>query len=86
MRATVCLDDHLMGMAKREALKRQQSLDSLVEEVLRQWLTCKTVTPETRHHVELPESGQGGLQAGVDLDNDSELLFVIEKRDYTYGR
>ena len=85
MRTTVSMDDNLLAMAKREALIRHRSLASLVEEALRQMLTGTNATPKARGHVKLPESGEGGLQPGIDLDNTADLLFVMEKRDDPYG-
>lgn len=86
MRTTVSLDDSLLAMAKREALLRHKSLASLVEEALRQMLAGSISSPKTRDRVELPESGEGGLQPGIDLDNTADLLFIMEKRDDSYGR
>jgi len=86
MRTTVSLDDNLLATAKREALRRHRSLANLVEEALRQLLAGTIATPKTRGRVELPESGEGGLQPGIDLDNSADLLLVMEKRDDSYGR
>jgi len=86
MRTTVSLDDNLLATAKREALMRHKSLASLVEEALRQMLAGTIAAPKARGHVELPESGEGGLQPGIDLDNAADLLLVMEKRDDSYGR
>ena len=80
MRTTVSLDDQLLTMAKREALARHRSLASLVEEALRQMLAGTATASKLRGHVELPESGEGGLQSGIDLDNSADLLLVMEKR------
>ena len=86
MRTTVSLDDQLLAMAKREALTQHRSLASLVEEALRQMLAGTAAVPKTRGLVKLPEGGEGGLQPGIDLDNAADLLFVMEKRDDSYGR
>ena len=86
MRTTVSLDDNVLAMAKREALMRHQSLARLVEEALRQMLTGTSSAPKVRGKVELPESGEGGLQPGIDLNNSADLLFVMEKRDDSHGR
>jgi len=86
MRTTVSLDDQLLALAKREALTKHRSLASLVEEALRQMLAGSVAAPKARRRVELPESGEGGLQPGIDLDSTSDLLFVMEKRDDPYGR
>jgi Arc/MetJ family transcription regulator len=86
MRTTVSLDDQLLAMAKREALKHHRSLASLVEEALRQMLASSAAASQMRRHVELPESGEGGLQPGIDLDSTADLLLVMEKRDDSLGR
>ncbi len=86
MRTTVSLDNQLLTLAKREALTRHQSLASLVEDALRQMLTGTVTGSKARSPVKLPESGQGGLQPGIDLDNSADLLFVMEKRHDSYGR
>jgi hypothetical protein len=86
MRTTLSIDDHAMGMAKRLAASRNCSLDKFVEEALRQVVACADAEAEHRKRVDLPESGEGGLQPGIDMDNSSDLLFVMEKRDDTYGR
>ncbi|MEI8120858.1 MAG: CopG family transcriptional regulator [bacterium] len=86
MRTTVSLDNQLLTLAKREALTRHQSLASLVEDALRQMLTGAVTESRTRTHVNLPESGEGGLQPGIDLDNSADLLFAMEKRHDSYGR
>jgi hypothetical protein len=61
-------------------------LASLVEDALRQMLTSTVTGSKARTPVKLPESGQGGLQPGIDLDNSADLLFVMEKRHDSYGR
>ena len=86
IRTTVSLDDHLLAMAKREALLRHRSFASLVEEALRQMFAGTVGASKVRDRVELPEGGEGGLQPGIDLDNSADLLFVMEKRDDSYGR
>ena len=86
MRTTVSLDNQLLAMAKCEALTRHQSLASLVEDALRQMLTGTAAASKARTDVKLPESGEGGLQPGIDLDNSADLLFVMEKRHDSYGR
>ena len=86
MRTTVSLDNQLLTLAKREALTRHQSLASLVEDALRQMLSSSVAGSKARTTVKLPESGEGGLQPGIDLDNSADLLAVMEKRHDSYGR
>lgn len=86
MRTTISLDDHLLTQAKREAAARRLSLARFVDEALRQMLASVTKAKAGRERVELPESGDGGLLPGIDLDNSADLLCVMEKPDDSYGR
>lgn len=86
MRTTLSIDDHVMAMAKRLAVSRNCSLGKFVEDALRQVVACAGADMERRTRVDLPEGGEGGLQPGIDMNNSADLLFVMEKRDDSYGR
>lgn len=86
MRTTVSIDDRILARAKRTAAARRCSLGSLVEEALRQMLAERARSSGPRRRVELPESGQGGFQPGVDIDSTSDLLLVMEESDDSLGR
>ena len=80
MRTTVRLDDGLLERAKREAGRRGETLTSLIERGLRLVLA----SPERRlqgRRVEIPVSREGGgTLPGVDLDDSSALLDIVEGR------
>ena len=80
MRTTVRLDDALLNQAKREALRRGETLTSLIESGLRLVLAD---TPRRRHRrqVQLPVSkAGGGTLPGVDLTDSAALLDILEGR------
>jgi len=84
MRTTLSIDDHVLTIAKQAAALQHCSLGKFVEEALRQMLAGVT-GQQARKHIDLPESGKGGLQPGVDIDNSTDLLFVMEESDDSYG-
>jgi hypothetical protein len=80
MRTTVRLEDALLQQAKREAARRGSTLTALIERGLRLALAAPR-SKRGRPRVELPvcRSG-GGLLPGVDLDDSSALLDLMEGR------
>ena len=80
MRTTVRLDDALLERAKREAARRRETLTSLIERGLRLVLASPERRPQGRY-VEIPVCREGGgTLPGVDLDDSSALLDIIEGR------
>ncbi len=75
MRTTIRLDDDLLRQVKAFALAHGLTLTELVEQSLRESLARRAVARQ-RPSVELPTSGGGGLQPGVDL-NDSKALWDL---------
>ena len=75
MRTTIRLDDDLLREAKGYALAHGLTLTQLVEESLRESLARRAAAKQ-RLRIELPTSGEGGLQPGVDL-NDSKALWDL---------
>ena len=79
MRTTVRLDDALLEQAKREAAERHETLTSLIERGLRLALAESRPARAKRPRVVLPVSkATGGLRPGIDLDDTSALLDVME--------
>ena len=80
MRITVRLDDALLARAKREAVRRGETLASLIESGLR--LVLAQRQPDSRRaRVELPVCrAGGGTLPGVDLDDGSALLDIMDGR------
>jgi hypothetical protein len=79
-RTTVRLDDALLERAKREAHRRGETLTSFIERGLRLVLAGPQKRRE-RPRVEIPVCrAGGGTLPGVDLDDSSALVDIIEGR------
>ncbi len=72
MGTTIRLDDALLRQAKRRAADSGRTLTALIEEGLRTIL-ARSTRPPWPQRSGLPTAGEGGLRAGVDLDNTAEL-------------
>ncbi len=80
MRTTVRLDDALLEQAKREAVRRGETLTSLIERGLRLVL-ARPDRRAPRRHAEIPVCREGGgTLPGVDLDDSAALLDIAEGR------
>ena len=79
MRTTIRLDDDLLARAKRAAVERGTTLTALIEDALRRALAPEPT--RTRRPVSLPTFRGDGLQPGVDLDDTSSLLDLMDERD-----
>lgn len=87
-RTTIRIDDELLARVKAYAALHHRSLNSVVEDSLRQLLHRQE--DKARHRVELPTSG-GGVQPDVDLspagikqilqDEDVEHFLEVQRRD-----
>ena len=78
MRTTIQLDDQLLSEAKQHAAKTGRTLKALIEDALRETLARKeTVGPGAR--VRLKTFKGRGVQSGVDLDDTSSLLDLMER-------
>jgi len=74
VRTTITIQDSLLARAKEEAIRQKCTLGDIVDDALRARLA------EVRHHdreqVEEPAFltyGQGGLHAGVDINDNASL-------------
>ncbi len=78
MRTTVRLEDALITQAKREAERRGETLTALIEQGLRMVL-AQSRLQYNRERVRLPVSeAGGGVLPGVDLNDSSALLDIME--------
>ena len=74
------LQDALLEQARREAVRRQETLTSLIEQGLRLVL-AHSQPPPRRKRVTLPVCRRGGgTLPGVDLNDSSALLDLMEGR------
>lgn len=80
MRTTITIDEHLLHEAKLLAVRTQRTLTAVIEDALREALARRR-EPGERRALDLPTFEGQGLQAGVDLDDTSALLDVMEHRD-----
>ena len=79
MRTTVKIDDQLLADAKAQAARSGRTLNEVVEDALRESLARRDRSVREAA-VELP-TFSGRLQPGVDLDDTSALLDLMEGSD-----
>ena len=78
MRTTIQLDDQLLLEAKQYAAQTGRTLKAVIEDALREALArTETTRPQTR--VPLKTFKGRGVQPGVDLDDTSSLLDLMER-------
>lgn len=80
MRTTIRLDDQLLADAKSLALETGKTLGAVIEDSLRAVL-ARRAEKGKRKPVKLPRMSGNGLQAGVNLDSNAELLDLMEEGD-----
>jgi Ribbon-helix-helix protein, copG family len=85
MRTTVRLDDQLLKEAKRIALESNRTLNEVIEDALREAFARSKVA-KRQEKVGLPTFRGNGLQPGVKLDSNAELLELMEEFDGRPGR
>lgn len=79
-RTTVRLQEALLEQARREAAKRGETLTSLIEQGLRLVLVQPRATPRRRRVVLPVCRAGGGTLPGVDLNDTSSLLDIMDGR------
>jgi hypothetical protein len=83
MRTTIRMDDHLLREAKAAAARTDRTLTQLIEDAVRAALAREEASRS--EPVDLPTFGGGGTLPGVDLDDPSGLLALMEEeRDTRY--
>ncbi len=80
MRTTIRLDEDLLSQAKALAAAQRRSLNSVIEGALREALQRQRQTSKQKR-IRLPTMKGKGLQPGVDLDDSSALLDLMERAD-----
>lgn len=78
MRTTVQIQDGLLERAKREALARRCTLGAVIEDALRKALLGEGSRPGPVGKTRLTTFAGGGIQPGVNLDSNVELLDRME--------
>ena len=77
MRTTIKIDDHLLSEAKAHAAASGKTLNSVVEDALREAM-ARRKRSHSRDRVELPIFRGSRLRAGVDLDDSVALIDRME--------
>ncbi len=78
MRTTIRIDDNLLTLAKKAALDSKSTLTAIIEDALREKLFRKKRESDLTEVKIVTFKGEGVLP-GVDLDNSSSLLELMEK-------
>ena len=79
MRTTVNIDEQLLIEVKTVAARSGRTMTAVIEDALRQALATRGSAHRPRL-VTLPTHDGGGLQPGVDLDDNAALLDLMEGR------
>jgi len=77
MRTTINLPDDLILQAKKAALDADTTLTEIIANALREAL-AKRRSKKARRDFKIIASGSGGLLRGVDLDDTSALLDIMD--------
>lgn len=77
MRTTINLPDDPILQAKKAALDADTTLTEIIANALREAL-AKRRNKKARRDFKVIASGSGGLQPGVDLDDTSALLDIMD--------
>jgi len=78
VRTTIDLPEELLSQAKQAALASKRTLTQVIEDAVREALARrKRRTPAS---FELPVFGGDGIQPGVDLDDTSSLMDLMDDR------
>jgi hypothetical protein len=78
MRTTIRLDDDLLRDAKSYAAATGRTLTAVIEDALRETLSRRRERG-SRPRVKLKTVGRSGTQPGVDLDDGSALLDLMDR-------
>jgi hypothetical protein len=77
IRTTLTIDDNLLAEYKRVAADTHRTLSYVIQDALRETLARRREAAAGQP-VRLPVIGGGGLQPGVDLDDNARLLELLE--------
>jgi hypothetical protein len=77
MRTTINLPEELMRQAKKAALEADTTLTEIIANALRVAL-AKRLQKKAKRNFKINASGRGGVFPGVDLDDTSALLDIMD--------
>jgi len=78
MRTTIKIDDDLLREAKEIAVKSGRGLADVIGDAVRESFARRRKAASSAEPLRLPTYGRSGLRPGVDLDDSSALLDVME--------
>jgi len=78
MLKTLSLDGELLYEAEAFAQQQGTSLNTLIENLIRETLLHYRRKPKARKKIELPVFHGDGLQPGIDLNNSRTLIDLME--------
>ena len=78
MRTTIRINDSLLQQLRKLALENNTTLNDLIEQAVREKL-ARIGRQKTNKQVKIITFKGNGLQPGVDLDDSSALLDLMEK-------
>ena len=79
MRTTINLRDEALALARQKALELDCSLGDIVSEAILATYRDR-LAKRSRRRYDLPVSGEGGLQPGVNLDCSAALEDLLDDR------
>ena len=85
MRTTLNIDETLLADFKQLAARSHHSLSSVIQDALREALAARAER-RVRAPLDLPVFRGGGVQPGVDLDNNAALLDLMDEADDAHER
>jgi hypothetical protein len=77
MRTTIRISDDLLTAAKRTAAASGKTLTALIEDALRE-VVYRHSKSNKKKSTKLPVHRSGGIRPGVDLNDNSSLLAMME--------
>jgi hypothetical protein len=80
MRTTINLPDDLIQRAKMAALESGTTLTEIIADALRESLADRN-SKKSKRDIKIVTSGRGGLLPGVDLDDTSAVLDIMDGID-----
>ena len=80
MRTTITIDDGLLDDVRRRAVERGTTVSRVIEDSVRESL-ARATSPEPDRPFRLTTFRGDGLQPGVDLDDNTALLELMDSAE-----
>ena len=76
MRTSFEIDENLFYEVKKMSLRSKKSVGAIIEDALRV-MVIKNKKPQLKEKITLVTCGEGGLNHGIDLDDNKSLLDIM---------